>query len=72
MTSDHTIQKLVLEINPKRMRDRDVLRLFSYHQKVRNNSGIHSDILKVGETIPTNATDLRELLRDVNILGEEM
>ncbi|MBK6607248.1 MAG: hypothetical protein IPG24_17670 [Leptospiraceae bacterium] len=72
VTSDHTIQKLVLEINPKRMRDRDVLRLFSYHQKVRNNSGIHSDILKVGETIPTNATDLRELLRDVNILGEEM
>ena len=54
------------------MRDRDVLKLFAYHQKVRNNSGIHSDILKVGETIPTNATDLRELLRDVNILGEEL
>lgn len=72
VTSDQTIQRLVLEINPKRMRDRDVLKLFTYHQKVRNNTGIHSEIRKLGETLPTNASDLRELLRDVNILGEEM
>ena len=32
VTSDQTIQKLVLEINQTRMRDRDVLKLFSYHQ----------------------------------------
>ncbi len=72
VTSDQTIQKLILEINPKRMRDRDVLKLFSYHQKVRNNAGIHSEIRKNIDTMPTNASDLRELLRDVNILGEEL
>jgi hypothetical protein len=72
VTSDQTIQKLILEINPKRMRDRDVIKLFTYHQKVRHNSGIHSEIQKSVDTMPTNASDLRELLRDVNILGEEM
>ena len=72
VTSDQTIQKLVLEINPKRMRDRDVLKLFSYHQRVRNNTGIHSELRKSINTMPTNVSDLRELLRDVNILGEEM
>jgi len=72
VTSDHTIQRLVLEINPKRMRDRDVLRLFSYHQRVRNNSGIHSEISKVSNTTPTNVENLKDLLRNVNILGEEM
>jgi hypothetical protein len=72
VTSDQTIQRLVLEINPKRMRDRDVLKLFSYHQRVRNNTGIHSELRKSINTMPTNVSDLKELLRDVNILGEEL
>lgn len=72
VTSDQTIQRLVLEINPKRMRDRDVLKLFSYHQRVRNSTGIHSELRKSINTMPTNVSDLKELLRDVNILGEEL
>ena len=73
VTSDETIQKLVLEINPKRMKDRDILKLFTYHEKVRRGSGIHDEIKKNTDTIPTNVYDLQDLLRGINsnILGEE-
>lgn len=72
VTSDHTIQRLVLEINPKRMRDRDLLKLFSYHQRVRNSAGIHGEISKLSGSAPTNVDNLKDLLRNVNILGEEL
>lgn len=73
VTSDETIQRLVLEINPKRMKDQDVLKLFTYHEKVRRGSGIHDEIKKNRDSIPTNVYDLQDLLRGINsnILGEE-
>lgn len=63
VTSDSSMQKLILEINPKRMSDREILRIFSLHRKVRNGAGIHREI---EGNVPANLFELQEFLKDVH------